>query len=571
MLNLLKKQLGITKSPDGQSDDVPIHDDQASDKHYVIASFFYLLVIGLLGIPMWYHTCSITRHSLPDLTTLRTRLQLNSDENSPRVHLDISVVDLSRYDPSKTDDYSKYLSDPKTEYLRTNLQNFNLSFDSKTSYNLSWRIRRPLKRENELFNEYYSKNDRDHLDGLENSLAKLHKPTNKFRLFMYLIEDQYQNKFCEESGKGAFVMGFERFAFLCPPRLEDGEDFSRIASMIKSILGDIYVSSINRESTKHIRDGSLDLLLSIIPDHSNPSSLSDLSAIADLIHEIYQKHLGDNFPDMKELVNIRLIVQNVMGLIDTDLSERISGEVKQTNGTKTKLIKMDAFDALIREFDSRISKHSAQNVYNALLISTRHSPYGLAFEHNSVRSRFLQIKDSKSILLIDDDETIVHLLRSLIRSVVGLTKLSPRCLIKRDVFFNRWEIDALMGFLTLEKLYETLNSLSSIGEQVVGVKIPKEVADMAREADSLAIRSIERLRTKQTLEAYRLASRAYKISETAYYDPSLMESLYFPDELKYAIYLPLFLPLALPLTISIYRLLVYLIRRNESQNKQKLA
>ena len=64
-------------------------------------------------------------------------------------------------------------------------------------------------------------------------------------------------------------------------------------------------------------------------------------------------------------------------------------------------------------------------------------------------------------------------------------------------------------------------------------------------------------------EAYTLSTRAYLHSEQAFFDPSLLELLYFPDDQKYAVYFPLFLPVSLPLLNSLYHLVKSLAARRE--------
>lgn len=51
-------------------------------------------------------------------------------------------------------------------------------------------------------------------------------------------------------------------------------------------------------------------------------------------------------------------------------------------------------------------------------------------------------------------------------------------------------------------------------------------------------------------EALRHARLALAKAESAFFGPSLVPQLYFPDEHIYAVYLPLILPLMLPLLIS---------------------
>ena len=49
------------------------------------------------------------------------------------------------------------------------------------------------------------------------------------------------------------------------------------------------------------------------------------------------------------------------------------------------------------------------------------------------------------------------------------------------------------------------------------------------------------------------AKQALERSESAFFDPTMVSMLYFPDEHKYAIYMPLFVPVSVPLLIALLR------------------
>ena len=55
-------------------------------------------------------------------------------------------------------------------------------------------------------------------------------------------------------------------------------------------------------------------------------------------------------------------------------------------------------------------------------------------------------------------------------------------------------------------------------------------------------------RLSHALESSKAALSA---SEKAFFDPSLLALLYFPEDQKYAIYIPLFLPVLIPVILSV--------------------
>lgn len=68
------------------------------------------------------------------------------------------------------------------------------------------------------------------------------------------------------------------------------------------------------------------------------------------------------------------------------------------------------------------------------------------------------------------------------------------------------------------------------------------------------------------LNASALAKRAFVASERGFFDASLLAQLYFPDEQKYAIYIPLFLPVMVPV-LSSFNMLRKLLQRKRKEKQ----
>lgn len=54
--------------------------------------------------------------------------------------------------------------------------------------------------------------------------------------------------------------------------------------------------------------------------------------------------------------------------------------------------------------------------------------------------------------------------------------------------------------------------------------------------------------------ALQYSKEAILASERAFFDPSLLHLLYFPDDQKFAIYIPLFLPMCVPILLSLLKI-----------------
>ena len=77
--------------------------------------------------------------------------------------------------------------------------------------------------------------------------------------------------------------------------------------------------------------------------------------------------------------------------------------------------------------------------------------------------------------------------------------------------------------------------------------INKEVSTRINESARLLRLAIENLQAEKTESALSYSRQAITNSESAFFDPSLLELLYFPQDQKFAIYIPLFLPVAAPI------------------------
>lgn len=62
--------------------------------------------------------------------------------------------------------------------------------------------------------------------------------------------------------------------------------------------------------------------------------------------------------------------------------------------------------------------------------------------------------------------------------------------------------------------------------------------------------------------ALQYSREAILASERAFFNPSLLHLLYFPDDQKFAIYIPLFLPMCVPIVLSLLKIV------NEARRKR---
>ncbi|XP_072934173.1 GPI transamidase component PIG-S [Epargyreus clarus] len=154
------------------------------------------------------------------------------------------------------------------------------------------------------------------------------------------------------------------------------------------------------------------------------------------------------------------------------------------------------------------------------------------------------IAQLRTLLGITDKESIEGALLEPLRSV------TPRA----------WELDALLRIRTLEQLTSAERSLKSLARllgEISNIVINDDVgAGINSAVDSIRV-AAEQLAAGRLLDAYRTSQRAFLAAETAFMEPSLLALLYFPDDQKYAIYIPLFLPIMVPVILSLKNLFLW--------------
>ncbi|KFQ81338.1 GPI transamidase component PIG-S, partial [Phaethon lepturus] len=120
-----------------------------------------------------------------------------------------------------------------------------------------------------------------------------------------------------------------------------------------------------------------------------------------------------------------------------------------------------------------------------------------------------------------------------------------------------WELDRLLWAHTVENIATvstTLTSLAQLLDKIGNIVIKDDVASEVYRAVASAQRAMAKLATGHLHLAFQASKEAVTSSERAFFDPSLLHLLYFPDDQKFAIYIPLFLPMAVPILLSLAKI-----------------
>ncbi|XP_037543325.1 GPI transamidase component PIG-S [Nematolebias whitei] len=120
-----------------------------------------------------------------------------------------------------------------------------------------------------------------------------------------------------------------------------------------------------------------------------------------------------------------------------------------------------------------------------------------------------------------------------------------------------WELDRLMWSRCVENIATattTITSLSQLLDQIGNIVINDNIAEQVSSAVNSLQLAVAELQAGNLRVALELSKEAILASEKGFFDPSLLHLLYFPDDQKFAIYIPLFLPMCVPILLSLLKI-----------------
>ncbi|XP_066552081.1 GPI transamidase component PIG-S [Amia ocellicauda] len=120
-----------------------------------------------------------------------------------------------------------------------------------------------------------------------------------------------------------------------------------------------------------------------------------------------------------------------------------------------------------------------------------------------------------------------------------------------------WELDRLLWARTAENIATattTLTSLAQLLDEIGNIVINDNIAEQVYSAVVSLQLAVAELEAGNLAFAFQASKEAILSSERAFFDPSLLHLLYFPDDQKFAIYIPLFLPMSVPILLSLLKI-----------------
>ncbi|XP_046415588.1 GPI transamidase component PIG-S [Neodiprion fabricii] len=188
----------------------------------------------------------------------------------------------------------------------------------------------------------------------------------------------------------------------------------------------------------------------------------------------------------------------------------------------------------------------------------------------------IDVEDNQMVTFSPEASSIMGVFIAHLRLLLGIPDKEPipgAALVRLDNSKPReWELDALLRIRAVEQLTSaklTLQSLAQLLEEISNIVITDTVGDRINGALKWVEDSADKLRHGKLMEGFASSKEAFVTAEAAFTDPSLLALLYFPDDQKYAVYIPLFLPVMIPVLLSLRNIWRYFFSKTEENETNK--
>ncbi|KAF8068896.1 phosphatidylinositol-glycan biosynthesis class S protein-domain-containing protein [Lyophyllum atratum] len=118
-----------------------------------------------------------------------------------------------------------------------------------------------------------------------------------------------------------------------------------------------------------------------------------------------------------------------------------------------------------------------------------------------------------------------------------------------------WQLDALLRYRALNNAQgskDTLRSIVNLVNQIENMPVGQDVRGDIQGALA-ALEEMFEVSKASLTETFRLSAHAFTLSSRAFFNPGMLALLYFPAEHKYAVYTPMFASAVIPLFVAALR------------------
>lgn len=542
------------------------HEKNVSNKPGTWSFVFYMTVFVVIGVPVWYHTTTTERWPLPDVSWLMVKSQTLKQ---------YYLIDVVLFEANhKNLDMSQIRELAKFHFSTRN------SFGGGLSFVNNWNIRNPTP--SELDSMHALINDKNQeashiVEKLDESLFKHSGSSVTFYILPKSIQT-VQSSFLTAGKYKSYYINLNNLTKSDPSDDLNMQLISKINHQLEFIQKTVeYVytqlSNENDQEISLLLSKDFDLIFDIIYENDHLLGSQDVQLPLDYASFHASRHaqllnhirpLINKFRSYKfnfeKYFQVNFLTQ-VLHSVFFDEHFIASHLVESNDNQTSRWLPVSAVQSILNQIESRRVEYDNEKSYRLVLYVTSSQLPPLKFvqdNESKASSSLIMTPHRGSILIINQDELdLKRGFHQFIRSFYRLDS-EVNSFINHQIpydYFTQSEIESVIRALVQKHILKTLKSLEStesLLKTVSNMVIQEGIAQRMQQAVQDSMEAAGLLSSSDDLiRAYDLSFNAFNCSESAFYDPSLLSLLYFPEDQKYAIYIPLFFPVFLPLLGSV--------------------
>jgi phosphatidylinositol glycan class S len=184
--------------------------------------------------------------------------------------------------------------------------------------------------------------------------------------------------------------------------------------------------------------------------------------------------------------------------------------------------------------------------------------------------------ESEMVEAMLDMESVMPVFLVQLRALLGIPEWKPTPGVHVPPLpaneLHDWQLHRLLRKKVIENLLtasSTLTSLVKLLDKVQNMVISDQIQQLVEMSVSAIYESTELLQEGNLKEAYGESVKSLSRAEAAFFDQSILELLYFPDDQKYGVYVPLFVPLGVPILLSMVKVVKWLKHPRVSETEEE--
>jgi len=310
----------------------------------------------------------------------------------------------------------------------------------------------------------------------------------------------------------------------------------------------------------------------IAPYLNSLSPLSNFTLKSQWKYQVKFEHIDRQIQDDTKLGRHFMLSQDHLPQIITSLEKRLGNQVSNNPCIHLVFYVPPCKKAPLHIYTKQGERASNNGVES--FISAKWGGIIILNPSESVCLKYMETEGESDIDINSHDAMEVGLY--LLRKIFDMESNQPiqaTNITELDTILPRtWEIDTHLRTGAIHLIHSAQSTLNSLIQLLGGISyivINDQVGKEINNAFEKVVLAKKALAASDLNLAVILARDAFISAEKAFFDPSLLALLYFPDEQKYAIYIPLFLPIMIPVLLSISSVKKFLTRKKASDTDEK--